>query len=155
MDVFAVEFGAFVDPAFEELDLCVGERVVLLGHAFVLVVGDETMEEEAGVGIAGLDGGFFAVAWLEQLVEGVDAVAAFIFVLFVAGQAFVVEDGSEVFAEGDGGGVCCGGEEQEQEWGDEFYHGAVVSTLESGVGLSQLRGCVILLKLLSCCVGCC
>ena len=97
-----VELRALLDPLFEERDLRGGERVVLLRHAVVFVGGDEALEEQAAVGFARGDRCIAALALLQELLEGVDTVAALGFLLLMAGEALVREDGGEVAGEGDG-----------------------------------------------------
>lgn len=103
-------------------------------HAIIFVISDEAVEEQAGVGFAGSDRGFVAVARLEQGMEGVDAVTTFVVILFVTAEAFVGEDGGEVFAEGNGGGgEWDGGGEVEQDDEGDFCHGRGVLRLKGGL----------------------
>ena len=76
-----------------------GERIVVLRHAVVGIVRDETFEEFAVVRFSGNNGGFFGFPGLKHSGVGMDAISALGFFGAVAGEALGDQDGRDVAAE--------------------------------------------------------
>ncbi len=98
----AVKHRAFREPAFEEREELRRQRIILLRHAVVFVLGDQQLEQQALRGVAGRDRGIAAVAGLEQPLERVEPVTAFLLVGTVTRRALGMQHGGDLAGKTDG-----------------------------------------------------
>lgn len=96
-----VEFCAFLNPTPDQGNLILRQRIVLLRHAIVGVLGDESEVQLAFFRIAGGEGGRFAVASFGHCGERVELEAALGFFWAVAGDAFFGQDRRDVISKTD------------------------------------------------------
>lgn len=110
------------DPGAQQLDLRRRQRIGLLRHAIVRVVGEEESHQLALPGPAGNQGRFTAVAWPQQRFHRVEAIRPLGLLGAMTLQALVNQDGGDLAGEGNRGRTG-GGSDGKELADDGRFHG--------------------------------
>ena len=116
-----IENSPLGDPGTQQFDLRRRQRIGLLRHAVVLVMGEDEAQQFALVRFAGDQGRLAAVAWAQQLLDGVQAVRPLGLLGAVAFQTLIDQNWHDLAGKGHRRGS--GGDGKGKQQAGDGFHG--------------------------------